>query len=161
MGHYSAHTLALVGALGSRDGIEAARAERSTPEQAPKRQQRTFEDAVLQDSLAGEFGAGGIKSAGRREKRRNQELIRPYRGHKDVSAYPLSTVSKNRSSSCRSRAVSKLVAPCKGMKTISTPGGILARFSLKYSLSLLLIRFLAQAFPLFLPTAIPSRGFPI
>ena len=40
---------------------------------------------------------------------------------------------------------------------MSVSEGILPRLSLKYSRSLLLIRFRAQAFPTFLPATIPSR----
>jgi len=42
------------------------------------------------------------------------------------------------------------------MNTISVSGGILSRFSRKYSLSLLFTRFRSQAFPAFLPIASPS-----
>jgi hypothetical protein len=46
------------------------------------------------------------------------------------------------------------------MKTISVSGGNFSLFSLKYSRSLLLIRFRVQAFPAFLPAAIPRRVTP-
>jgi hypothetical protein len=46
------------------------------------------------------------------------------------------------------------------MNTTSAAGGNFSLFSLKYSLSFLLIRLRTQAFPTFLPAMIPSRSLP-
>jgi hypothetical protein len=144
----------------SGDRVKPSGTKRPASKQALECQPRTPENTVQQYGLSGVFGTGGIKSARRRKYGRNENLIRPDQPNEGVSSRVENPFSKNRSSSSRSWLVSNFVAPCRAMNTISMSGGILSRFSLKYSLSLLLIRFLSQAFPLFLPAVIPSLCVP-
>jgi hypothetical protein len=144
----------------SGDRVETCGPERPTPHKAFCREKAPFEHAISQHSLAGVFGAGGIKAAGGRKERRNQDLIESNHPYEGVFPEVPKFVSKNRSNSAKSRLVSSATAPCEAMNTTSVPDGILSRFSLKYSLSLLLILFRAQAFPAFLPAVIPNRVMP-
>ncbi len=151
----------------SLHGVEPARMERVASQQAERSPGDSPENTVPLDRVACVPGAGRLKSAGRRKKRRDPSLIDHNQTEAELSHRPSDSeinnpsclkadVQASRSLGWRARSASRL-----GNTTRAQPPTSCARTCLASSRNMRLARFRVTAPPRRLPTTMPIRVCPV
>lgn len=145
-----------------RDRIDSTFRPGVAPKQPPDGQGPADEYAVAQNRRAGVCGAGGIKFASCRSKRRDPFLIGPNGQYHDFSEFFQFAHAEKSSFIILARSVLLQVrARLLATMIISQPFGRISRLAQTASRMIRRIRLRSGELPSFLLTVIPSRSLPI
>ena len=149
------------------DRVKATRVKRMTLTDTGNRHASSPHRTMLVDCLHGINGTSGVKSAGRRQHRRNHALIDLQDGDEEVShgagSVGTGLVWDSRRcsnfSTCRSTSLQGASSSAfRGLNTKSKPNGKRSLLSLTHSLSRRLIRLRTVALPSALGQVNPNRA---